>query len=117
MEIVEEKNLDELMAQFRDLEKSSVQISNDKKVTTTFGNVSSVLRGWKNILKSCGIYIYFFVFTLILIIALQPFSLYEKIEESDKYKFKWKKFFMTWLVSFFSLSLFYFIITYYFQKI
>lgn len=108
----EDKNLEELMAQFRELEKSSIQL--DK---TGISSISGDHTKISSFFKSYGIYLLFFVWTFFLILALQPSYLFKKIENSDKYKFLWKRFLIVFLISYILLVICYIAFQYYIKKL
>ena len=80
--------LDDLIAEFKQLEGNSSSISplKDGKYMILF--------------KNYGIYLIFFIYTFILILMLQPFPLYQKDQDSDKYRFLWKKFIVILIISY-----------------
>lgn len=103
----EDKSLDHLMAQFRQLEKSSVSLET---------NGPSLVK-WNGYIKTYGIYALFFLWTFIVILALQPSYLFKKIEGSEKYKFLWKRFFLVLFIVYCALILTYLGFEYYCKKI
>jgi hypothetical protein len=85
--------IDDLIAQFKQLENASPSPSR---------SVKSCYSGTKSMafVKNYGIYLLFFVYLVVLILALQPFPLFLKDETTQKYKFLWKRFFITLFVSY-----------------
>ena len=98
--------LDDLIAEFKQLEGSGAT------ATTTGLNDSKY---YLTLFKNYGIYLIFFIYTFILIIALQPFHLYQKDEEGDKYKFLWKRFIIVFIISYSVLVGIYLFFKYYFK--
>lgn len=100
--------LDDLYEQYKKLDKGS-NISN---------NVNGSLKDnkWKPSIEKYGIYVLFFVYILLLIIILQPYWLYKKNDETQKYNFLWKRFFLILFLSYGSLLLIFFSFQYYFKK-
>lgn len=85
--------IDDLIAQFKQLENASPSPS--RSVKSCYSGTKSMM-----FVKSYGIYVLFFVYLIILILALQPFPLFLKDESTQKYKFLWKRFFITLFVSY-----------------
>lgn len=104
---MEDKSLDELTAQYKQLEKSSNPNSFNKIVDSDVKN---------NLFKNYGIYLIFFVWVLIIIISLQPSYLYKKNEETNKYNFLWKRFFITLIIIYSSFVIIYLLLKYYLNK-
>jgi len=111
METPEDGNLDELMAAFKQLENKS-PTSSVKGMSIGKEKMSTS----KVILQKYGIYIAFFVYLIILILILQPYHLFKKNEETQKYKFMWKKFFMILFISYAVLVSVYLGVNYYLKK-
>jgi hypothetical protein len=96
MEKIEDGNLDELVAAFKQLENIS------PTGAKTSGNLmighDTVSPKWKSFLNSYGVYVLFLLYLIIVIAVLQPYFLFKKDEETQKYKFLWKRFFTTLLI-------------------
>jgi hypothetical protein len=90
--------LDDLVAQFKQLENSGNSVKMGE-ISNTINESST----YKTMFKNYGIYLILFVYTLILVIALQPSYLYIKDETTQKYKFRWKLFFIVFFISYFIL--------------
>jgi len=104
---MEDNSLNELAAQYKQLE----QYSGSKDPITNPGGRHS-----KTLFFRYGLYILFFLWVLILIIALQPSYLYKKNDETNKYDFMWKKFFSTLVIVYLSLIVLYLGFSYYAPK-
>jgi len=104
---MDDHNLNELAAQYRQLESSGHSGSN---------NLIHPDKNYTHLFKNYGIYLLFFIWILILIIVLQPSFLYQKIDENNKYKFLWKRFFITVIISYLTLILVYIGFKYYAKK-
>jgi fumarate reductase subunit D len=95
MEKLEDGNLDELVAAFKQLE--NISPTGVKTVNSMIANDSTSPK-WKLFLSSYGVYVIFLFYLIIVIAVLQPYFLFKKNEESQKYKFLWKRFFFTLLI-------------------
>lgn len=104
---MEDNSLNELAAQYRQLESSGHSGSN---------NLIHPEKKYGYLFKNYGIYLLFFIWVLIFVIALQPSFLYQKIDDNDKYKFLWKRFFITIIISYLTLILVYIGFKYYANK-
>lgn len=83
-----EENFNDLLDQYNKLNKSSLNNKNEI---------------YKNPIKSeyikkYGIYIILFIWIGIIIICLQPYYLYKLDENTNKYKFRYKRFFLMWII-------------------
>jgi len=95
MEKMEDGNLDELVAAFKQLE--NISPTGAKTGTLMIAN-ETVSPKWKSFLNSYGIYVIFLLYLIIVIAVLQPYFLFKKNDETQKYKFLWKRFFITLLI-------------------
>ena len=95
MEKIEDGNLDELVAAFKQLE--NISPTGAKIASPTFTKDSTSPK-WKSFLNSYGVYVIFLLYLIIVIAVLQPYFLFKKDEETQKYKFMWKRFFITLLI-------------------
>ena len=86
--------IDDLIAQFKQLENASPSPSRSVHSCSSSANRTMLF------VKSYGIYVLFLVYLMVLILALQPFPLFLKDETTQKYKFLWKRFFITLFVSY-----------------
>jgi hypothetical protein len=95
MEKLEDGNLDELVAAFKQLE--NISPTGVKTGNTMIANDTTSPK-WKLFLNSYGVYVIFLFYLIIVIAVLQPYFLFKKDEETQKYKFLWKRFFITLLI-------------------
>jgi hypothetical protein len=109
---MEDSQLDDLYAKFEKLEKGQIQ-----DVLTTSSSVSSSSSKWKSLFSKYGIYILFFIYVLLFIFIVQPYWLYKKDENTDKYTFLWKRFLFLFMISYGLLLVIYIVFNYYIKKI
>lgn len=100
MEKIEDGNLDELVAAFKQLESMSPTGAKTSGALITMDTAS---QKWKSFFHAYGVYILFLIYLIIVIAVLQPYFLFKKNEETQKYKFLWKRFFMTLLICYVTL--------------
>lgn len=114
----EDVPMDELLAQFKQLETksgtagASMGIPNNSATTTV--QRATTLMGAT--LSQYGIYIVFFLYVLVMVVVLQPSYLYQKNEETQQHRFLWKRFFLVLVIAYAILLTAYLGLQYYLKK-
>lgn len=96
----EDTNLEELVAQFKQLESSSTSSQGSGSGTSPFISMKPGSGDGQcaHLMKNYGIYLLFLVWTIVMVAALQPSYLFTKDETTQKSQFLWKRYFLVVMI-------------------
>jgi hypothetical protein len=118
----EDVPMDELLAQFKQLENKSgaaggamgIPSPSSSSSSPSVAARASTLVG--STFSNYGIYIVFFLYVLVMVIILQPSYLYSKDEETQQHRFLWKRFLIVLVIAYVVLLAAYLGLQFYLKK-